>query len=405
MSLSHPPDAMRSTLRAAALAALVLLAGCAGGVGDPVGSDAGTPSTDTLPTADGGSAADATGGTVRFYISDQPAAIEDFRHLNVTVTRVGIKRGGENGSWTEYDVGGRTVDLTRLRGDNATLVGEFPLANGTYTTVFVHVSAVEGVLDNGERITVKLPSEKLQIHERFAVGPNESVDFVFDIAVHRAGKSGKYILRPVISESGTDVPIHDVDDRGEDEEEEERALNVTLVGNATPGEDATLRVTANGTPVANASVSVNGEPAGTTDADGRLTVAVPADAEELELEVRHGEREGELEVEFEEREDEADESDDVEEDENDESEDESELTAEFVGDVTPGERATVTVTRDGGPVADATVTLDGEAVGTTNASGRLSFDVPADADSVTVTVTAGDDEAELEVEYEAESGG
>jgi hypothetical protein len=48
---------------------------------------------------------------------------------------------------------------------------------------------------------------------------------VFDISVFEAGNSGKYILKPVVGESGTgdDVEIRDVDeedDEGDDESED-----------------------------------------------------------------------------------------------------------------------------------------------------------------------------------------
>jgi hypothetical protein len=62
---------------------------------------------------------------------------------------------------------------------------------------------------------VKLPSGKLQVTTPFTIGPDTSVDFVFDITVKKAGNSRKYVLRPVVSESGTDVPI-DADGDGEE---------------------------------------------------------------------------------------------------------------------------------------------------------------------------------------------
>ncbi|MEF8842569.1 MAG: hypothetical protein V5A62_13240 [Haloarculaceae archaeon] len=38
----------------------------------------------------------------------------------------------------------------------------------------------------------------------------EEVDFVFDATVFDAGKPGRYVLKPVASESGTDVPIREI---------------------------------------------------------------------------------------------------------------------------------------------------------------------------------------------------
>jgi hypothetical protein len=298
---------------------MLLFAGCVGGQGgtatSPVPGDAETTTAgETTDSAGGASAVD-------FYLSDEQNAMDDFAHLNVTISEVGIKRAG--GNWTTHEVDERTVDLTRLLGANATRLGSFDVENGTYETVFVHVSEVNGTLTNGEEVRVKLPSEKLQIHQSFAVGANESLDYVFDISVFKAGNSGKYILKPVISESGTDKEIKDVDEREDDEKDDEEkgekdgneqeeknegddepTLNATFVGNVTRGENATVSVTENGSAVANATVSVNDQIAGETAADGTLTFSVP-DAEELEVEIETERASVELEHEFE-----SDESDD-----------------------------------------------------------------------------------------------
>jgi len=265
------------------VAGMLLIAGCAGGV----------PGTGT----DSGSAGEATtvgdAGTVNFYISDEKNAIGDFKHLNVTITKVGFeKASSDGGGWTEYAVDNRTVDLTELKGANATLMQSFNLSNGNYTKVFVHVGEVNATLKNGEQVNVKLPSEKLQINKGFTVTNGSETNFVFDIAVHKAGNSGKYILKPVISQSGTDVPIDEVEEEGE--------LTLEFTEKPVRGETATLIVTRNGSAVANASVTVNEETVGTTDANGQLTVTIP-DAEEVKVKAEHDDAEGELEVEFDEK--------------------------------------------------------------------------------------------------------
>ncbi|WP_435176928.1 DUF4382 domain-containing protein [Halorussus sp. AFM4] len=328
---------------AVCLAVALLLAGCVGGQGGPAASpgsgDAGTTTpaesttagetTGTGTTAAGTTDAETTasGGSqtaVNFYLSDERNAMDDFAHLNVTVSEIGFQRAG--GGWTTHEVDERVVDLTRLRGPNATRLATVPIENGTYETVFVHVAEVNGTLTSGEQVRVKLPSQKLQLHQSFTVGANESVDYVFDISVFEAGKSGKYILKPVISESGTDKEIESVDDErpegeaenddskdGDDKKDEkgedgndagdesapenETALNATFVGNVTRGGNATVSITRNGTGVANATVSVNGDEVGLTAADGTLTFGVP-DADELEVEVETENGSAELERTF-----------------------------------------------------------------------------------------------------------
>jgi hypothetical protein len=297
---------MRHELSAVALAALVLIAGCAGAPGVGPGADGETTTDDSVNSVNGGPTADTDTGTVRFYISDERNAIGEFKHLNVTVTRVGLHRGAasdggnetedsdepddettangttavdttsantttnattettetaattveieddepeldedeaeaeenetddaetetdeqdetddeERSGWVTHDVDNRTIDLTEYRGANATLLENLTVPNGTYDTVFVYVSGIDATLDSGESVNVKLPSSKLHLNTGFTVGNGESVDFVFDITVFKAGNSGKYILKPVVSESGTDVPIEtpdreDREDRGE----------------------------------------------------------------------------------------------------------------------------------------------------------------------------------------------
>ncbi len=138
--------------------------------------------------------------------------MDDFEHLNVTVTSVGFYEAGENGTWVERKVSsGTVVDLTELRGANASMLEQFELPNGTYDNVFVHVGEVDGTLTTGESVTVKLPGEKLHVNRNVTVGNGTETDFVFDISVHKAGNSGTYILKPVVTESGSEVPIEPVD--------------------------------------------------------------------------------------------------------------------------------------------------------------------------------------------------
>lgn len=310
------------------LALVVVLAGCTGA---PIGP------TETAATTDNGEGTDKPttmdGGQVNFYISDEQNAIGDFEHLNVTVTKVGFHRGGENGSWIERDVNNTTVDLTELQGENATLVDEFDLPNGTYTKVFIYVGEADGTLSDGSAANVKLPSGKLQLNKQFVLGNGSEVNFVFDVTVVKAGNSGKYVLKPVVGESGTDVPMKKVgeEDEAEDEDESENesddearadALNATFVGDVTRGENATVRVTRDGEPVENATVYVNDEEVGTTDANGEFSIPVDENATELTVTVVDGDAEAELEVEFEDEESET-ETETESDDESNESADET----------------------------------------------------------------------------------
>jgi len=402
----------RNAMASVLVAALVLLAGCSGGINGSPSTAMDGSTTDGASTA---TTADGSTGTVNLYISDEQNAISDFEHLNVTISKVGLKPAGdvddaedgddaddadddtedgddaddesddvddgnetteaddenetadgnvtttavetddaeeaddaddesddgaddesddgaddesdddaddaddaEDSEWVEYEVDNRTVDLTRLQGANATRLSTLDVPNGTYEKVFVYVSEVNGTLKDGSDQRVKLPSGKLQLNSEFTVGNGESVDFVFDITAVKAGQSGKYILKPVISESGTDVEIERVDDDDdeddrenddrEDDDRDESALNATFLDDVAPGENATLSVMNNGTAVENATVEIEGGATGATDANGEYVVSIPDDAEEFEVTVTHEGAETELEFEFDE--DEEDDADD-----------------------------------------------------------------------------------------------
>ncbi|PSQ05018.1 hypothetical protein BRC97_10215 [Halobacteriales archaeon QS_6_71_20] len=299
---------------AAAAALMLVLAGCAGGV--PSGS-----------TGDADAAA-GDGGTVNFYISDQQNAIDQFEHLNVTITEVTLVRAGsddadeetetaaeneteeadeetdtaEVGNETEtaeptetpesddgddeddgervtYEVDNVTVDLTELQGANASRLDSIPVPNGTYTKVFVEVGSIEGTLEDGSSAEVKLPSNKLRLNKQFTVGDGQEVDFVFDVTVFERGNQG-YVLKPVAGESGTsdEVKIDDVDEDDQRDEEDDAddadddadegaaELNAAFVGDVTAGADATVEATRNGSAVGNATVQV------TQEIDGEETV-------------------------------------------------------------------------------------------------------------------------------------
>ena len=151
----------------------------------------------------------------RLWISDEVNAIDDFDELWVTISDVGMVQADGNGLIKEPIAPPAEVDLTKLEGDNATQLWSGNLLLGEYTKVFLYVTTVAGILKNGdgngEPADVKLPSSKLQISKPFTISSGQVVDFVFDITVIEAGKSGKYNLLPQIAQSGPDQDINDVD--------------------------------------------------------------------------------------------------------------------------------------------------------------------------------------------------
>ena len=182
----------------------------------------------------------------------------------------------------------------------------------------------------------------------------------------------------------------------DDDDREEGALDVDLTSNDDGS--ATLTATYNGSPVSDATVELDDDIVGTTDADGQLTFQLPAD-EEFDIEVERGELEfesdyrfvdGSLSVVADDDEDEA------EDDEDEEDDDALDATVSYEDGV-----VTVSVTHDGEPVEGATVEANDNDVGTTDADGTISFDMPED-DELDLEIEHG--ELDFEGEYELEDG-
>lgn len=217
-----------------------LLAGCSGGSSG--GGDGGSGST----------------GTFRLLISDQPAAIEDFDSLDVTLSSARVFRAEEDEEVTtgtvtettaedtestadeaddsetedddededsegfvEFDLDSATIDLTEVLGDRAISVLDGELEEGRYSGIELRVASAEGVVD-GETVDVKVPSNRLRIVKPFEIAADEELDFVFDINVIKKGPRNGYNLLPVIGKSGVagkDVDVEEVE--SEDSEDDE----------------------------------------------------------------------------------------------------------------------------------------------------------------------------------------
>ena len=184
------------------------------------------------------------GGNFRLLVSDEPNDIGDFYSVNVTISKIGVQADGSDG-WTDYEINPpRTVDLTKLIGDNASEVWNGTIASGNYTKVFIYVDNVTGILKGslpGDNTTVKLPGDRLQISKPFSVSQEEGssiVSFVFDITIIKAGNSGKYILKPQVADSGADKSFKDVTSSSEQEHGKGSGKdNSQKPGGVAPGPD------------------------------------------------------------------------------------------------------------------------------------------------------------------------
>ncbi len=312
-------------------------------------------------------------------ISDEPNDIADFSSLEVTISSFGVQSAGEPDGWQEFVLEPPVVvDLTLLPGLNAVEIWNGFLPEGQYSKVFIYVDDVTGILKNGEAVTTKLPSGKFHLSTPFAItadGP--TIDFVYDVTAVKAGQSGKYILKPQLSQSGANQEFHEV---GEGE------LVIEVVdGVVAPGETITILVTHEGDPVADALVTINDDvEVDPTDADGLTSFTVP-DKKKLNIKAVMGELEGKLKIDL---------DDDLEGGPH-----EGELVIEVVdGEVAPGETITILVTHEGDPLVGALVTINDDVeVGPTGPDGRISFTVP-EGSELEIKAVRGQLEGELEID-------
>jgi hypothetical protein len=144
-------------------------------------------------------------GNFAFLVSDEVNAIGDFQKLDISISKVILHLGGEEEKRIEFRPEIQVVNLTDLQGNRAQEIWRGDVPEGEYSKIFLEVSQVSGVLwDSGEEVEIKLPSGKLQISKPFKVESGGVTNFVYDLTVVKAGKSGQYILKPQIGQSGAD---------------------------------------------------------------------------------------------------------------------------------------------------------------------------------------------------------
>jgi hypothetical protein len=151
------------------------------------------------------SASNSAGNFV-FLVSDEVNAIADFDNVMVTIDKVGLLKSDEPAKWLEFVPEVKTFDLALLPGATTQELWRGDIPQGQYTKVFIYVSQVSGLLKGTtDPITIKLPSNKLQISRPFQVTADAVTSFTYDITVMSTGQgqaADKYHLKPQIGESG-----------------------------------------------------------------------------------------------------------------------------------------------------------------------------------------------------------
>jgi hypothetical protein len=126
--------------------------------------------------------------------------------MNVTIDKVGLLKSGDDQHWVEFVPEVKEFDLTLLPRGKTQELWRGNVPEGEYTKVVIYVTGVEGILKStGETVTVKLPSNKLQMSKAFSVSADNVTSFTYDLTVVKAGNAqggSKYLLKPQIGESG-----------------------------------------------------------------------------------------------------------------------------------------------------------------------------------------------------------
>ena len=199
----------------------------------------------------------------RFLISDDVNAIDDFEHIYVTISEIGVQRGGESGNWTEFTPDITEVNLKPLVEENALEIWSGNLTPGEYSKVFIYVSSINGTLTEdlgGAEANVKLPSEKLHISKPFVISENTTTSFVYDITVVKAGQSGQYILKPQIAQSGADQKFKEIKPEEGKEQEKPKELEFEGTIEAIDGTTWTVNIDGESRSVDVSDAEIEGEP-------------------------------------------------------------------------------------------------------------------------------------------------
>lgn len=173
----------------------------------------------TLAACGGGGGGGGGTGTLRVAMTDAPSCGYDHVYITVEKVRVHTSATAEDsaGGWQEIVLSpARRIDLLDLTNGVLEELGSTPLPAGNYQQVRLVLAsntgnnqlanAVDLTGDGEGPIALTTPSAaqsglKLQAH--FTVEANQLADLVLDFdackSVVKAGKSGKYILKPVIS--------------------------------------------------------------------------------------------------------------------------------------------------------------------------------------------------------------
>ena len=165
----------------------------------------------------GGGSSGADTGTLRVALTDAPACGYDA--VNVTIQKVRVHKSSTasdtDAGWSEIVLSpAKRVDLLGLQNGVLAELGQTPLPTGKYTQLRLVLGTNDGttplansvVPSGGSETALTTPSGQqtgLKMNIDMDVGANQMIDLVLDFdackSVVRAGASGQYLLKPVVS--------------------------------------------------------------------------------------------------------------------------------------------------------------------------------------------------------------
>lgn len=211
---------LRRVVLAAGLSCL--LAACGGGDGgSEIGSGtAGGAGGTVADSGSGGATTAASMGTLRLALTDAPAC--GFDKVFVTVERIRVHQSGSapdtEAGWSEIVLDpAKRVDLLSLTNGVLDELGQTALPAGKYTQLrlvlagngstapYANSATPTGSTDEVPLATPSAEQSGLKINTNIDVIGSQTADFVIDFDACRsivsAGKSGKYLLKPVLTVS------------------------------------------------------------------------------------------------------------------------------------------------------------------------------------------------------------
>lgn len=165
-----------------------------------------------------GGGGDSTGsGTLRLALTDAPSCGYDSVHVTVSKVRVHQSSGASDADagWSEIVLNpAQRVDLLSLTNGVLMELGQIPLPTGKYTQmrlVLADNSASQPLANavwptGGNEVALKTPSGQqsgVKTNINIDIAENKMADFVLDFdackSVVKAGGSGQYLLKPVVT--------------------------------------------------------------------------------------------------------------------------------------------------------------------------------------------------------------